>query len=48
MYPVEDDELKRSFKDTKDDVLLVGSYQASLSLSLTLTLNLYRNNPHPQ
>lgn len=27
VYPVEDDMLKLSFKDTKDDVLLVGKYQ---------------------
>jgi len=27
VYPVEDDELERAFKDTKDDILLVGKYQ---------------------
>jgi len=27
VYPMEDDELDRVFKDTKDDILLVGTYQ---------------------
>jgi len=27
VYPVNDDELERAFRDTKDDVLLVGKYQ---------------------